>query len=300
MIAACLPAVAGALAPGDYRFELDVGGTARSYEVHVPRGGTLRPLPVMLSLHGGGGSARQHRRSTGMDLAAERDGYIAVYPDGSGRLGDRLLTWNSGNCCGYAQLAGIDDVGFIARVIDDLGQRASVDRRRIYVVGHSNGGMMAHRLGEALPEKIAAIVSVAGAHVAAWASGHAMPVLHIHSVDDPRALYAGGLGPPFPFTSRRVVHPSVDLTVATWARRDGCDPAPVDKEFRESGGHTARLLVYPHCRDGAEVWLWKLSGAGHGWPGTVTGREGLVGPATRVIDANTEIWRFVSRFSLRP
>jgi poly(3-hydroxybutyrate) depolymerase len=48
------------------------------------------------------------------------------------------------------------------------------------------------------------------------------------------------------------------------------------------------------------VVLWKLTGAGHGWPGTESGREALTGPATRVIDANTEVWRFFSRFSLAP
>lgn len=296
----CLLAQAGDLVPGDYRFELDVSGRTRSYLVHVPPRTGAHPLPVVLSLHGGGGSAEWHRRSTGMDAAADRHGYLAIYPDGSGSLGDRLLTWNAGNCCAYAQLQGIDDVAFIARLIDDIGRRFPVDRRRIYVVGHSNGGMMAHRLGEALPETIAAIVSVAGAHVPTVSGGRAVPVLHIHSVDDPRALYAGGLGPPFPFTGSRVLHPSVDATLAGWVRRNGCTAAPTEEEYRQSGGHSARRIVYARCREGAEVSLRKLTGTGHGWPGTVSGREALVGPATTVIDANTEIWKFVSRFSLPP
>ena len=99
---------------------------------------------MVISLHGGGGNVRQHRVSSGTDAAADRYAYIAVFPNGSGRLGDRLLTWNAGNCCGYAQHQNVDDVTFISRLIDDLQRRTAMDPRRIYVAGHSNGGMMAH------------------------------------------------------------------------------------------------------------------------------------------------------------
>ncbi len=294
-----VPARAGVLGPGDYRFSLDIGGQSRSYLLHVPPQAAAGPLPVVISLHGGGGNARQHRRSTGMDVAADRDGYIAVYPNGSGRFGERLLTWNAGNCCGYAQDHKVDDVAFIAGLIDDLKRRLALDARRVYVVGHSNGGMMAHRIGAALPDRVAAIASVAGVHVPADGAGRrAVPVLHIHSVDDPRALYGGGLGPPFPFTSSRVRHDPVDAMLAAWVRRDGCDAVPSETAYRESGGHGARLLIYGHCRDGAVVTHWQLTGAGHGWPGAKPALERVIGPATTVIDANAEIWQFVSRFSL--
>jgi polyhydroxybutyrate depolymerase len=293
-----LPAWAGTLSPGDHRFEFEAGGRTRSYLVHVPPQAASGPLPAVLSLHGGGGNARQHRKSSGMDTAADRDGYIAVYPNGTGRTAGQLLTWNAGNCCGSAQAQGVDDVEFISGLLDDLGRRAALDTRRIYVAGHSNGGMMAHRLGEALPQRFAAIASVAGAHVPSTAMGRAMPVLHIHSEDDPRALYRGGLGPPFPMTNSRVLHPAVDATLSAWAKHNGCDPAATEREFKEVGEHTARRMVYGNCRDGAEVALWKLTGAGHGWPGGAPMLESLVGPSTKVIDANQEIWRFFSRFSL--
>jgi len=286
------------LPSGDYKYALDVEGRSRSYLVHVPLRAPQGPLPVVINLHGGGGSAEQHRKSSRMDNAADRDGYIAVYPNGTGILKDRLLTWNAGNCCGYSQQHHVNDVLFISRMIEDLKLRANVDPSRIYVAGHSNGGMMAHKIGEELPDQVAAIASVAGAHIPETHGVRAVSVLHIHSVDDPRAIYEGGLGPPFPLTSNRVLHPSVQDTISAWVKLDGCDAVPIEGRQFASGGHTATEQRYSNCQDGAEVVLFKLTGAGHGWPGGVPMLEGLVGPATQVIDANTEIWRFFSRHTL--
>ncbi|WP_347988517.1 alpha/beta fold hydrolase [Methylomonas sp. AM2-LC] len=285
-----------AFSEGDYRFELEIGGRTRSYLVHIPP--KSGPLPVVINLHGGGGNAQQHRETTGMDAAADHDGYIAVYPNGSGLLSERLLTWNAGNCCAYAQTQGIDDVGFISALLGDLEKRANIDSHRIYAVGHSNGGMMAHRLGEALPERITAIASIAGSHVPTAANGRAIPVLHIHSEDDPRALYYGGLGPPFPLTGTRVFHPSVNAALSEWVRHDGCNSVPTEVAFKSNGTHTARKLVYENCFDGAQVVLWKLTSAGHGWPGGKPILKKLVGPSTNVIDANTEVWAFFLQFQL--
>jgi polyhydroxybutyrate depolymerase len=125
-----------------------------------------------------------------------------------------------------------------------------------------------------------------------------VPVLHIHSVDDPRALYEGGLGPPFPLTNHRVLHNPVEGELLRWVDRNGCPETPtvVDRRRDPETGHTAVHLRFAPCASGAPVELWKLTGAGHGWPGSRTGRERLVGPATTVIDAADEVWRFLSRF----
>lgn len=298
-------AVQGAvLEPGDHRFSVHAGGIERRYLVHMPSAVPALPA-VVLNLHGGGGEAEAHRRYTRMDDLADREGFVAVYPFGTGRLKSKLLTWNAGPCCGSAAREKVDDVAFIAALLDDLAARTSYDRTRVYATGHSNGAMMAYRLAADLPGRIAAIGPVAGIVAPGpLTTRRAVPVMHIHSVDDPRALYQGGLGPPFPFTNARVQHVPVEATLARWVELDGCRRTPERAERRQwsapQGMHTAERLVFSGCRDGAEVVLWKLTGAGHVWPG---GRRDYLrrwlGPSTLVIDANDEMWRFFTRFSIK-
>jgi len=226
-----------------------------------------------------------------------------VYPDGSGRLGRRLLTWNAGGCCGYAASQNVNDVAFTLAVVRDVARNVSIDPARVYATGHSNGAMMAYRLATEASERVAAIAPVAGAmQIASFLPAREVPVLHVHSVDDPRALYGGGLGPPFPGTQSRVTHRAVETELRRWIAHDRCPVEPRTVEQRTTpirGGqaHTASLLVWGPCASGAEVRLWKLTGAGHGWPGGhIRLPESVMGPETATIDAALEVWRFVSRF----
>jgi len=299
-------AAAGRFAePGDRDLTLTVGGRARTYLVHLPpRFRERAPLPILLAFHGGGGTAAGFKAYSGLDAVADREGFVVVYPDGSGRPGRRLLTWNAGDCCGFARDVNVDDVGFALALLADLATDLPLDRRRVYATGHSNGAMMAYRVALEAAARIAAIAPVAGMMVAdPFAPAAPVPVLHIHSVDDPRALYAGGLGPAFPFTRIRVAHRPVEAGLARWIARAGCPVAgqvvetratPPDARGRR---HTAIRWRWGPCASAAEVELWKLTGAGHGWPGGPSPLpEGVMGPDTTVISAAEEVWRFVRRF----
>lgn len=292
--------------PGDFDLTLQTGSRERTYLVHLPPGFEGRgALPVLLAFHGGGGSAQGFQKYAGLDAIADREGFVVVYPDGSGRLGRRLLTWNAGLCCGHARDSRSDDVGFALRILADLARDLPLDRTRVYATGHSNGGMLAYRLAAEAAERIAAIAPVAGEmQLASFAPARPVAVLHVHSVDDPRALYAGGLGPPFPLTTVRVEHKPVEAELARWARLAGCAPAASVIEQRRApasradAGHTATLLSFAPCAGGVDVRLWKLTGAGHGWPGAPPVLpERVMGPETHVIDAAEEVWRFVRGFS---
>jgi polyhydroxybutyrate depolymerase len=257
---------------------------------------------VVINYHGGGGNARTQKWYTRMDAVADREGFIAVYPNGTGGLGTRFLTWNAGSCCGIAALNRVDDVGFTLAVLDDLGDRTPVDPTRIYATGLSNGSMMAYRLAAEAPQRIAAVAGVAGAMtLRRFKPALAMPVMHIHSVDDERALYSGGLGPAFPLTDTRVFHGSVEEMVQKWVAHNGCEgPGSVVALATGKGadeGHTGNRIVWRPCRSGSEVVLWKLFGPGHVWPGGQRDfLPALLGTSSAVIDANRETWQFFSRF----
>lgn len=293
---------ASALTPGAHTIPMRHDGRARSYVVHVPRAVVERsPLPVVLSFHGGGGTAEHQQRTTRLHELGARERFIVVYPNGEGVFEGALLTWNAGTCCAYSVEQNVDDVGFVAALLDDLASRTAIDRARVYATGFSNGAMMAHRLAAERPDLVAAIAPVAGSMVYESAEPRApVPVMHIHSVDDPRALYAGGLAPPFPGTDNRVEHPPVDVSLARWAKANGCAAEGQVVETRTRGTDTAEKISFAPCASGAALVHWKLRGPGHVWPGgEPTRRQRLTGPATSVIDANEEIWRFFRSVSSR-
>src|SRR5436853_5461059 len=177
----------------------------------------------MLSFHGGGSNAEVMRSYTRMDPAADRDGYIVVYPNGSSGFQGKFLTWNAGNCCGPAAALQVDDVGFALAVIDDFATRIPIDRSRIYATGLSNGSMMAYRLAAEASEHIAAVAGVAGAmSLGRFAPKRPVPVLHIHSTDDPIARFDGGLGPPQIIAETRLFHTPVEEMLRRWLDHDGC------------------------------------------------------------------------------
>ncbi len=283
--------------PGDPRIEVRVGERSRSFLFHRPPAAE-GPLALVIAFHGGGGSAAGFQRTAGIDRVADRHGFAVAYPDGTGRRDQsrRFLTWNAGDCCGLAREKGSDDVAFALAVIEAVAQRIPLDRARVYATGHSNGAMMTYRVASEAAGAFAAVAPVAGSmNVQTFAPAAPVPILHIHSVDDPRAVYTGGERK----TGRFLIpHYDVERGLARWRRHNGCSEASAVVERRERDGHTAELHVWSDCRAGHEVRLWKLSGAGHGWPGAVAQLpERIVGPQTAAIDAGEEAWAFLSRFA---
>jgi polyhydroxybutyrate depolymerase len=137
---------------------LTYDGLERTYILHVPPSYNERhPVPLVISLHGGGGNAGHQRRVSDFNRLADEKGFIVVYPNGTGQRQDAILTWNGGACCGYAMTNNVDDVGFIRALIAELSNAYAIDPKRIYVTGISNGGIMAYRLACEASDVIAAI-----------------------------------------------------------------------------------------------------------------------------------------------
>jgi len=305
MFASVLFLVSGASSAAEQTITFQHGGMQRSFILFIPNSiNTNLNSPVVFNFHGGGGRAEGYRAYTKMDATAEKYKFIVVYPDGTGRYKNRLLTWNAGSCCAYANKNNIDDVGFVRKIIEHLPKYVKIDKSRIYATGFSNGGMMSYRLALELSDKIAAVASVAGnMHVEEFNARRPIPVMHIHSVDDPRALYHGGLGPTFPLTNYRVEHRDVQEVMDLWSENNGCQKGPYlykNLEFKtEQGIQRAEKWAYTACSRRARVVHWKLSEVGHVWPG---GKQDvmtdLLGPSTLLINANEIIWKFFSQYRL--
>ena len=294
------------LAPGDYARPLSHKRLARSYVLHLPPAAAQEArLPLVIAFHGGGGNAEGFQAYAGLDSVADREGFAVVYPNGTGRLAKRFLTFNAGGCCGWAMDNKVDDVGFALKVIDSVARLARIDRSRIYATGHSNGAMMAYRLAAEAADQIAAIAPVSGGMNLRreFAPSRAVPVLHIHSTTDPRALYAGGDNKSI--GGLTVHHQPVIAGLQQWETRNGCGGPGTELERRTApapsgqGEHTA-VHIAAACPARSPVELWKLSGPGHGWPGESAGPlpERVMGPHTNVIHAAEEIWSFFARFPL--
>lgn len=247
-------------------FTLD--GLERSYTVHLPPGHRVDvPTPVLLALHGGGGSASQFEASSGLDEVADERGFIVVYGQGTtwGRL--NAPVWNAGDCCGQAVDAeqAVDDVGYVREVLRRVGADIAVDPERVFVTGMSNGAMMAERLACEAADLFRGAASVSGVlQVAPCEPSRPIAVLLMHGTDDPSVPYRGGTGTGL----SRVRAIPAEQNLADWATRNGCtgppgvEPVPV---LPDENGRTVDLLRYSGCR--AEVALYRINGGVHEWPG---------------------------------
>ncbi|MCG2811451.1 MAG: hypothetical protein L6428_08330 [Candidatus Aminicenantes bacterium] len=293
--------------PGDYGRKLKIGGQKRFYQIHVPGGyAGNKAHPVVLVFHGGGGDPGSVRYESGMDGTADREGFIVVYPAGTNKrlfLKDRLLLWNDGRPDKDGAYSKVDDVGYTAAILDDLGTMFNVDKRRVYACGYSNGAQFTYRLAKRLSQRIAAIAVVAG-HRPVKDEYDPVPsrpisVMQFSGTEDKLGPYYGGR-PPERAALSDVVKP-VKETIKSWVDFDKCPPEPT--ESKKIG--LAVMHRYGPCQDGAEVVLWTLEHGGHTWPG---GRImpnvkmlglGNLGNINRDINASDLMWDFFKRHPLK-
>ncbi len=232
---------------------LSVGGLNRSYRLYIPAD-LPSPAPLVVMLHGGFGSAQQAERAYGGDQLADGAKFVVAYPDGVGRA------WNvNGGCCGRPSREGVDDVGFVNAVVNDVAANVGIGRR--YATGISNGGMLAYALA-CNTDTFAAIGPDSATQLDKCAAPHPTSVMHIHGTADPRIRYDGSPGsgvatpdggPPVP-----------DLN-AFWRNVDRCAPPATDTD----GAITTSTA---DCPDGRSVALVTVDGGGHEWPSFATQR----------------------------
>lgn len=268
---------------------LVVDGRTRSYNLNLPPVyATATNVPLVIGLHGGGGSGAQFESSSRFTPKADAAGVAVVYPTGTaGAL--PLNTWNGGGCCGYAASSNIDDVNFIRQLIVHLTATYKIDPKRIYATGHSNGGILSYRLACDLADRIAAIAPNAAADMtASCAPARPVPVLHMHSRLDTSVPIAGGFGTGISGAS----FTPLDTTLARWATLDGCAAMPPVETVTTNLTHR----VWQGC-GAAAVELLLTDDGGHAWPGGDPNPPSGDAPST-AIDANDRALAFFARFAL--
>lgn len=282
------------LSAGDHRRDLTVDQRERYYLVHVPK--LKQPKsgwPVVLIFHGGASNAETMVTFTGLNDKADKAGFVAVYPSGTGRT-QRVLTFNGGNCCGRAMTEKVDDVKFVRSLLDDLESVVQVDRKRVFATGMSNGAIMSYLLASEMADRIAAIAPVAGPMGTADCSpSQPVAVCHFHGSDDAFAPLAGGRG------SRSISRTdfySVDHSIQAWVKANRCKTAPTVTSLPKSvdDGTSVTRAVYSGGKKETEVVLYTINGMGHTWPGGEN-RLRFLGATTKNLSANDVMWEFFQK-----
>ena len=292
--------------PKTYKNKMDIRimGARRTYLVHVPPNySPQKPLPLVVVIHGAFDTAAgMEKYSTFSDLA-DRESFIVMYPNGMGIFG-LFQHWNAGHCCGKAANDDVDDVGFIAAAINDVRVRLQIDPSRIYMVGFSNGGMLAYRFAAERGDILAAVAPLAasiGGRPSEDAPQWRIPdpvkplsVITIHGMADNDIVYEGGVslhrGGTRTFWS---VNESIDF----WVRHNGCHPNAAATELNH--GHV-RIHTWGACSNDTEVVLYLMENWGHVWPGRYFTAELEEEDPLKDFDAAEVIWNFFKSHTRKP
>lgn len=275
----------------------------RSYVVYVPENYTgADAMPLVIVLHGRYGTGAGMAQLTRLNDFADREGFIAVYPDGLGQNSD--TGWNYTRGLPGVPDGGPDDTDFLDKLAQDLAVDLNIDQQRLYVVGFSNGGFMVERLACEVPERYAAFALVAATGYAGMptlcAEKHPISILMMHGTSDTNVPW-DGLAQTIEGQEIFMLAP-VPNTLGFWANYSACSSDFESEDLPQTGGSpgtNVRVLRLKACADDVEVLLYAIIGGGHNWPGVpIVGPLAILGKVNLDIDATQVIWEFFARHTL--
>jgi polyhydroxybutyrate depolymerase len=271
-------------------------GIEREYFVHLPKRGGEN-LPVVVGIHGYTSTATGFAAAHGLNRHSDENGYIAVYPQGSHFKVDdqqgrsyRVTSWNDlaanlgsrhsgphcaadsvqypcppecGECNRCAWTSCYDDVGFIEKILDAVQSEFQTNSSRYYLLGVSNGAMMALRLTCNLSDRFAAVAPIIGQLAPGYECGPEtdLPMLHIFGGKDDTVRFDGQPG------GDGFIYASAAETAKAWAATMSCNSGPTgwQNEISENAGLIC--TAYSDCRqDGHEVVSCMDPDGEHAWP----------------------------------
>lgn len=243
-------------------------GGSRPVKLYVPPGySPSTPAPLVILLHGYSASGAEEDLYLDLHATAEADTVLYAHPDGTiDSAGNRF--WNATDACCNFDGSSVDDSTYLASLVTEIESRYSVDRKRVYFMGHSNGAFMSYRMACDHADVVAAIVSLAGAmwlDTSKCKPSAPVSVLEVHGTSDTEVLYNGGTtasdaGP------GNGAYPGAATTVGDWVTYDGCS-TPGNTSLPNvdivSSMSTTVTQYKAGCRAGTEVDLWTIQGGPH-------------------------------------
>lgn len=230
---------------------VQVGTASRSYFLHVPQAYTgTTAVPLILDFHLLNSTGRAERLMSPYPAEVDPDGVIMAFPNGL--PGPAGAAWDIGPCC----VANADDVAFSRAVVEDVGKSACIDPRRVYAVGMSMGGGMAHYLGCEAADVFAGVAPSAfdllEENVPDCKPAFPITVISFRGTADTVVPYAGGYSATIP--GMPVNFLGAKGTFQKWAELDGCQGTPSAEDVATG------CSTYANCKDGVEVVLCTKQG----------------------------------------
>jgi polyhydroxybutyrate depolymerase len=259
-------------------------GLERTYIIYVPAiYDETSAVPLVINMHGLGSNANEQMIYGNFTSIADTANFIVVHPNGT-EDGQGQTFWNSFSS------VGVDDVGFLSALIDDVSSQYNIDENCVYSTGMSNGGFMSYYLACNLSDRIAAIASVTGSMVIGLPEScnaqHPTPIMEIHGTSDGVVPYNGS-----------IISEPIDDVVDFWVSYNNCNPTAEFSEVPDivtSDDCTAEHYVYSDGDMGSTVELYKVIGGDHSWPGAIIN----INVTNMDFSASKEIWRFFRKYKL--
>jgi poly(3-hydroxybutyrate) depolymerase len=243
----------------------------RPVRVYVPDAyNRQNPMPLVIALHGYTSNGADIDNYFSLTSFAASKGFLYCYPEGV-PIRSGAKDWN----CWFDDpvIASAysnpwsDDVGFIRGIIEAVGEQFNLDRKRVYLVGHSQGGGMSHYAALHCSDLIAGIVSLAGDPATFYPPpSHPVNILHIHGTADETVPYVDTLYTTAPFPP---LMPGALHIGQIWADFNGAtgrvtEPAPsLDLDTTLVGPDTV-ITRWANAPPGGAVEVWSILRGSHG------------------------------------
>lgn len=228
-------------AKADKKVTITVAGESRAYWLYVPNN-VKTEAPLVLSLHGAGGQCTD--KAPFSTSVADKEGCIVVYPQGKPTTFPGLGGMQANGWSSYGEENF--DTDFLKAIVEDVASKYTIDRKRLYCCGFSNGGMMTYVMANVCSDQFAAFAAISGYPINEFhlhhTSARPVPFLHIHGKNDDFVKYS-------------LVPNVIDNMVA----RNGANPVPV--VTTKSGKYTKN--VYEAGEGGFPIIFYEVDGMGH-------------------------------------